>query len=204
MMDTSPLSQCLDITRQLISSRAPFKFNLQLPCGFKFNITTTDKEPRSRKSEKVKKSPSTHRRNAARKQKFLDSKQKSTEEVEKDKTIMKDKEESLETQSTGSTSAKRLQEEAGTGTPGAATSQANQRKESKVGGDPKERPWVRGRRRHRTESRAENVTNFIHRLGVEEYSKEYEAYFEKNGFIEEKQFIEKVVALFGCDWITDT
>ena len=34
-----------------------------------------------------------------------------------------------------------------------------------------------------------------------QYYKEYEAYFKMNGFDEEKKLVEKVVALFGYEWI---
>ena len=76
-MDTTLLSLCLDTTKQLISSKTPFKFNLQLPSGFTFNFTTIDQETtRSMKGELKMKSPSTLRRSAVRKQKFEESKEK--------------------------------------------------------------------------------------------------------------------------------
>ena len=79
MMDSSLLSQCLEFTKQLVNARTSFKFDLKLPSGFSFNFTTTDQEPsRSRISDAKKKSPSTLRRNAARRQKFLDQKEESS------------------------------------------------------------------------------------------------------------------------------
>ena len=73
------LAQCLDFTKQLINTRTSFKFDLQLPSGFSFNFTTMDQEPsRSGTCAVKKKSPSTVRRNAARKQKFLEEKKKSS------------------------------------------------------------------------------------------------------------------------------
>jgi len=74
-MDNSVLSQCLDFTRQMVSTSKFFKFNLKMPTGFSFDFTTTDPEPsRSRKGEFKKKSPSTLRRNAKRKQAFSEKK----------------------------------------------------------------------------------------------------------------------------------
>ena len=75
MMDISVLTQCLDFTKQLINSKTAFKFDLKFPNGFSFNFTTMDQEPiQSRKCDIKKKSPSTLRRNAMRKQKFLEEK----------------------------------------------------------------------------------------------------------------------------------
>ena len=86
-MDNSVLSQCLDFTKQLINTRTSFKFDLKLPSGFSFSFTTTDQKPSiSRKGDIKKKSPSTLRRNAKRKQKFLEQKknQSSTNELSKE------------------------------------------------------------------------------------------------------------------------
>ena len=83
MMDSSLLSQCLEFTKQLVNARTSFKFDLKLPSGFSFNFTTTDQEPsRSRISDTKKKSPSTLRRNAKRKQMFLEQKKNSYSNTE--------------------------------------------------------------------------------------------------------------------------
>ena len=79
MEETTVLAQCLDLTKRLINIGTSFKLDLQLPSGFSFNFTTIDQEPsRSRTSVVKKKSPSTIRRNAARKQKFLEDKKKAS------------------------------------------------------------------------------------------------------------------------------
>ena len=78
MMENLVLGQCLDFSRQLISKQQFFKFEVKLPCGFTFNLNTLDQEPTQSSSKEVKKkSPSTLKRNAARKQRFLEEKNSS-------------------------------------------------------------------------------------------------------------------------------
>ena len=184
---------------------------------------------RSRTCEAKIKSPSTLRRNAERKQKFLESKHNYSEDLEEDKPMTEENEKGLEISANNPTMAERDQEKGGTEV---TSCQATQFEENKAGerggGEIKNRLWLReGRRRHRAEptrkhssqehagahiSRSrwlehqekfseESVTQFVKRLGIEEYATEYKVYFEKNGFAKEKKFIEKVVALFGCEWI---
>ena len=63
----------------MINKQKSFKFEVKLPCGFFFNFNTLDQEPtKSGTKEVKKKSPSTLRRNAARKQKFIEEKKKSS------------------------------------------------------------------------------------------------------------------------------
>ena len=50
---------------------------------------------------------------------------------------------------------------------------------------------------------SESLDNFISRLRLKEFSEEYRAYFEQNGFLEEKRYIERLVASFGVDCILD-
>ena len=77
-MDNTVVAQCLEFTKQLISTKMSFKFSLS--SGLYFNFTTMDQEPtRSRTSETKKKSSSTLRRNAARKQEFLKKRKSFTE-----------------------------------------------------------------------------------------------------------------------------
>ena len=79
MIEKSVLAQCLDFSRQLITNQKTFKFDVKLSCGFSFNFNTLDQEPTESRSKEVKKkSPSTLKRNAARKQKFLDEKKNSS------------------------------------------------------------------------------------------------------------------------------
>ena len=57
------------------SNQKPFKLEVKLSNGFSFNFNTLDQETsKFRTKEAKKKSPSTIRRNAARKQEFLDKK----------------------------------------------------------------------------------------------------------------------------------
>ena len=74
-MDSSLLNQCLEMTQQLINSKVSFTFNLKLISGFSFHISTMDGggSP-SWKGDVKRKSPSTLRRNAWRKEKFLEKK----------------------------------------------------------------------------------------------------------------------------------
>ena len=73
MMENSVLSQCLNFSRQLIANQKPFKIEIKLASGFSFNFNNLNQEPpRSRNHEVKKKSPSTLKRNAARKEKFLE------------------------------------------------------------------------------------------------------------------------------------
>ena len=74
-MESSVLTQCLDFSRQMESNQKPFKLEVKLSNGFSFNFNTLDQETsKFRTKEAKKKSPSTIRRNAARKQEFLDKK----------------------------------------------------------------------------------------------------------------------------------
>ena len=77
-MVNSMLTQCLDFTKTLILSRNTFKFNIKLSSGFDFSFEHTKDSDSShpRIKEVVKKSPSTIRRNAARKKKYLEEKNK--------------------------------------------------------------------------------------------------------------------------------
>ena len=75
MMESSVLVQCLEFSRLLISNQKAFQFEVKLASGFSFNFNTLDQEPtKSRTQEVRKKSPSTLKRNAARKEKFLQDK----------------------------------------------------------------------------------------------------------------------------------
>ena len=73
-MEAPLLSQCLDFTKQLILSKEIFNISINLSSGFKFEFRNTkDQEAiQSRKHEPKKKSQSTMRRNAARKQIFFE------------------------------------------------------------------------------------------------------------------------------------
>jgi hypothetical protein len=78
-MEGSMLAQCLAFSRQMESNKKSFKLEVKLSSGFSFNFNTLDQEEsKSRTKEVKKKSPSTLRRNAARKQKFLDKKNTSS------------------------------------------------------------------------------------------------------------------------------
>ena len=78
-MEGSMLAQCLAFSRQMESNKKSFKLEVKLSSGFSFNFNTLDhEESKSRTKEVKKKSPSTLRRNAARKQKFLDKKNTSS------------------------------------------------------------------------------------------------------------------------------
>ena len=80
MTENSMLAQCLDFSRQLIANKEAFKFDVKISSGFSFNFNNLDQEPtKSRKEEVRKKSPSTLKRNAARKLKFLEQKKTSSE-----------------------------------------------------------------------------------------------------------------------------
>ena len=89
-MDTSMLTQCLDFTKTLILSKNSFKFHIKLATGFDFSFTQT-KEPEfnhPRTKEVIKKSPSTIRRNAARKKKYLEEKNKDSSHKKKGETAV--------------------------------------------------------------------------------------------------------------------
>ena len=91
MMENSMLTQCLDFTKTLILSKNTFKFHLKLSSGFDFSFEHT-KDPETshpRTKEVVKKSPSTIRRNAARKRKFLEGKNKTSSNKEQVETVVK-------------------------------------------------------------------------------------------------------------------
>ena len=80
MMENSVLVQCLEFSRLLISNQKAFQFEVKLASGFSFNFNTLDQEPtKSRTQEVRKKSPSTLKRNAARKERFLQDKKTSSE-----------------------------------------------------------------------------------------------------------------------------
>ena len=73
--ESSVWAQCLEFTRQMDSNKQSFKFEFKLSNGFSFNFNTLDQEESKSGTKEVKrKSPSTLRRNAERKQKFLDKK----------------------------------------------------------------------------------------------------------------------------------
>ena len=75
-MEAPLLTQCLDLTKQLLNSKETFTINIKLSAGFSFKFTNIQDQkiicPRN--NEPKKKSPSTIRRNAIRKQKFLGQK----------------------------------------------------------------------------------------------------------------------------------
>ena len=79
-MEASLLNQCLELTKQLISSKENCNMDIKLRSGFTFNFANIkDKETfKSKICEPKKKSPSTIRRNAIRKQKFMDQKKETT------------------------------------------------------------------------------------------------------------------------------
>ena len=78
-MESSMLAQCLEFTRQMDSNQKSFKFEVKLSSGFSFNFNTRDQEEsKSGTKEVKKKSPSTLRRNAERKRKFLNKKNTSS------------------------------------------------------------------------------------------------------------------------------
>ena len=60
-------------------------------------------------------------------------------------------------------------------------------------------------RRHESSIRKENenVQDFICRLNLEKYSKEYQSYFKENDFVKNKANIEILVTTFGRDFIMD-
>ena len=49
----------------------------------------------------------------------------------------------------------------------------------------------------------ENISQFILRLYFEKHSREYKKYFKDNDFKDENQFIEKLVEVYGQDFILD-
>ena len=74
-MESSVLIQCLDFSRQMESNQKPFKLKVKLSNGFSFIFNNLNQdESKFRREETKKKSPSTIRRNAARKQKFIEKK----------------------------------------------------------------------------------------------------------------------------------
>ena len=74
-MESSVLVQCLEFSRQMESNKKSFKLEVKLSSGFSFNFNNLDQEDSKSRTKEVKqKSPSTLRRNAARKKKFLDKK----------------------------------------------------------------------------------------------------------------------------------
>ena len=77
-MENSVLAQCLEFSKQMDSHQKTFKLEVKLSSGFSFNFNSLDKEKPKSRTEVKKKSPSTLRRNAARKQKFLDKKNMSS------------------------------------------------------------------------------------------------------------------------------
>ena len=68
---------CLDFSRQLIANNKALKFEVKLSSGIAFNFDNLDREPTKSRKEEVKTS-STLKRNAARKQKFLEQKKSSS------------------------------------------------------------------------------------------------------------------------------
>ena len=83
MMESSVMVQCLEFSRLLISNQKPFQFEVKLASVCSFNFNTLDQEStKSRTQEVKKKSPSTLKRNAARKLRFLQDKKTSSVEKE--------------------------------------------------------------------------------------------------------------------------
>ena len=78
-MEATLLTQCLDFSRQLLDSKMSFKINIKFGSGFNFNLSTLkdNGKTQSNKCDKKNKSPSTRKRDAARKQKFLEAKKQS-------------------------------------------------------------------------------------------------------------------------------
>ena len=90
VLESSSLMQCLKYTEKLISKNMPFKLDIKLPNGFVFNMSwNDDKETKQRKD--LMKSPSTLKRNFARKKKFLQEK-KPTNKHETESNIVKERE----------------------------------------------------------------------------------------------------------------
>ena len=79
-MEAPLLAQCLEITKQLIDSKETFNIFIKLSSGFNFMFTNTkDQEAmHPRRFEPKKKSPSTIRRNAARRQDLFNQKKDSS------------------------------------------------------------------------------------------------------------------------------
>ena len=78
-MEISVITQCLDFFRQMESNQKHFKLEVKLSNGFSFNFNNLNQEEsKFRTRETKKKSPSTIRRNAARKQKFIEKKNMSS------------------------------------------------------------------------------------------------------------------------------
>ena len=76
-IETSLLTQCLDFSRQLMTNLKPFKIEVKTSSGFSFNFSNMDQEPAKSMAHEVKKK-STLRRNAARKQKFLEDRKQTS------------------------------------------------------------------------------------------------------------------------------
>ena len=68
------LSQCLDFCQTLANKSLTFSFNFTLGDSFSFSVDTSEKKALAAKVKRKKKTPSTLRRNAKRREEFLKKK----------------------------------------------------------------------------------------------------------------------------------
>ena len=52
-------------------------------------------------------------------------------------------------------------------------------------------------------NKSENMNQFIARLGLEKYFSQYHNYFKKNYLNKGKDFVEKLVMIYGEDFVLD-
>merc|ERR1712129_244042 len=78
-VDSNVKSKCLDLCQALVDKGTPFTFSLTIGSNFTLSLDTRGKEERSAIWTRKKPSPSTLRRNARRKEQFLQRKAETTE-----------------------------------------------------------------------------------------------------------------------------
>ena len=71
-------SMCTEITRTLLQMKVSFKFNLKLPNGFNFYISSDCEPTNTQNEKKKKKSPCVIKRDMRRKQEYLERKLESS------------------------------------------------------------------------------------------------------------------------------
>ena len=52
-------------------------------------------------------------------------------------------------------------------------------------------------------NKSESLNQFITRLGLEKYDRQYREYFKENDFEKGKDFVEKMVMVYGEDFVPD-
>ena len=77
-IDVTMATKCLELTQTLISMKASCKFSLYLSNGFNYSFSNLEHGNTNSRNIEKKKSPSTLRRNAKRREEYMKKKKDST------------------------------------------------------------------------------------------------------------------------------